>query len=192
MFKFINLWFCPCTLSTTNVARKKVRNYDRRTFLFSAPCVTLSRPANGYISGYFGPGSQVRFQCYVGYQRIGAASSICNDGTWSNSAPICKGNDIFSLAMHCHPSAVERFKAIKFILSSMTGICGRPRVLSRGPLKLHGNSFLDGDEVQFSCIANYDLFGSQKSRCVGRRWNTGIPECKGRLSFLTACIVGVF
>ena len=44
---------------------------------------------------------------------IGAASSTCNDGTWSNSAPICKGNDIFSLAMHCHPSAVTRFKAIK-------------------------------------------------------------------------------
>ena len=90
-----------------------MRNYDRRTFLFSAPCVKLSRPANGYISGYFGPGSQVRFQCYVGYQRIGAASSICNDGTWSNSAPICKGNDIFSLAMHCHPPAAKCWKAIK-------------------------------------------------------------------------------
>ena len=64
------------------------------------------------------------------------------------------------------------------------GICGRPRVPSRGPLHLHGNSFLDGDEVQFSCVANYDLFGSQISQCVGQRWNTGIPECKGRFSFL--------
>ena len=84
------------------------------TFLFSAPCVKLSRPANGYTSGDFGHGNQVTFVCYYGYQRIGAASSTCNDGTWSNSAPICKGNDIFSLAMHCHPSAVERSKAIKF------------------------------------------------------------------------------
>ena len=72
------------------------------------------------------------------------------------------------------------------------GICGRPRVSTRGPLNLHGNSFLDGDEVQFSCIANYDLFGSQRSRCVGRRWNAGIPDCKGRLSFLTACNLGIF
>jgi len=46
---------------------------------------------------------------------------------------------------------------------------------------LNGNSFLDGDEVKFSCVANYDLFGSQRSRCVGQKWNTGIPECKGRL-----------
>ena len=160
------------------------------TFLFSAPCVKLSRPANGYMSGDFRHGNQVRFVCYYGYQRIGAASSTCNDGTWSNSAPICKGNDIFSLAMHCHPSVVKRHKNL--YVPRSTGICGRPRVPSRGPLNLHGNSFLDGDEVQFSCIANYDLFGSQKSRCVGRRWNTGIPECKGRLSFLTACIVGVF
>ncbi|XP_015754992.1 PREDICTED: sushi, von Willebrand factor type A, EGF and pentraxin domain-containing protein 1-like isoform X2 [Acropora digitifera] len=118
-----------------------------------APCVKLSRPANGYMSGDFKHRNQVRFVCYYGYQRIGAASSTCNDGTWSNSAPICKGR------------------------------CGRPRVSSRGPLKLHGNSFLDGDELQFSCIANYDLFGSQRIRCVGRRWNTGIPECKARCIF---------
>ena len=77
-----------------------------------------------------------------------------------------------------------------FLLS--VGICGRPIVPSRGPLILHGNSFLDGDEVQFSCVANYDLFGSQRRRCVGQRWNTPIPECKGRslFVFLTACIVG--
>ncbi|XP_074621721.1 CUB and sushi domain-containing protein 3-like isoform X3 [Acropora palmata] len=116
-----------------------------------APCAKLSKPANGYMRGDFRHGSQVRFVCLYGYQRIGAASSTCNDGTWSNSAPICKG------------------------------ICGRPRVSSR--VHVHGNSFLDGDEVQFSCVANYDLFGSQRSRCVGQRWNTGIPECKARCVF---------
>ena len=61
------------------------------------------------------------------------------------------------------------------------GTCGRPIVPLGGPLILHGNSFLDGDEVKFSCVANYDLFGSQRIRCFGRKWNTGIPECKGRL-----------
>ncbi|XP_067016844.1 CUB and sushi domain-containing protein 1-like isoform X2 [Acropora muricata] len=122
--------------------------WSNRVPTCKAPCVQFSRPAYGYMRGDFRHGNEVRFVCYYGYQMIGAASSTCNDGTWSDSAPICKG------------------------------ICGRPRVSSRGPLNLHGNSFLDGDEVQFSCIANYDLFGSQKSRCVGRRWNTRIPECK--------------
>ncbi|XP_067016833.1 sushi, von Willebrand factor type A, EGF and pentraxin domain-containing protein 1-like isoform X2 [Acropora muricata] len=127
--------------------------WSNRVPTCKAPCVKLSRPANGYMSGDFKHRNQVRFVCYYGYQRIGAASSTCNDGTWSNSAPICKGR------------------------------CGRPRVSSRAPLKLHGNSFLDGDELQFSCIANYDLFGSQRIRCVGRRWNAGIPECKARCIF---------
>ena len=44
----------------------------------------------------------------------------------------------------------------------LLGICGRPVVPLRGPLILHGNSFLDGDEVQFSCIANYDLLEVKK------------------------------
>ena len=77
-----------------------------------------------------------------------------------------------------------RFKAIKFVsFHRSLGICGRPIVPLRGPLILHGNSFLDGDEVQFSCVANYDLFGSQRSRCNGQKWNTSIPECKGLFFF---------
>ena len=79
-------------------------------------------------------------------------------------------------------TVVLRFKVIQFeyFLRSL-GICGKPIIPPRGPLILHGNSFLDGDEVKFSCAANHDLFGSQRSQCVGQKWNTRIPECKGRL-----------
>ena len=79
---------------------------------------------------------------------------------------------------HCS-GTVKVIPFVYFLLS--LGTCGRPIVPLRGPLILHGNSFLDGDEVKFSCVANYDLFGSQRSRCFGQKWNTGIPECKGRL-----------
>ena len=71
-------------------------------------------------------------------------------------------------------------------------MCGRPIVPLRGPLILHGNSYLDGDEVEFSCAANHDLFGSQRSRCVGQKWNTRIPECKGRLFFLQLALSAYF
>ena len=61
------------------------------------------------------------------------------------------------------------------------GICGRPRS-SRG-LRLHGNSYLDGDRVTFSCDKNLDLFGKAELRCVGRAWDSSEPECKGECSF---------
>ncbi|XP_067016854.1 CUB and sushi domain-containing protein 1-like isoform X2 [Acropora muricata] len=146
------IFTCPNNYLMEGVGEMSCSNgtWSNRVPTCKAPCVKLSRPANGYKRGDFRHGNQVRFGCYYGYKRIGAASSRCNDGTWSNSAPICKGT------------------------------CRRPVVPLRGPLILHGNSFLDGDEVQFSCIANYDLFGSQRSRCVVRKWNTRIPKCKGQ------------
>ena len=61
------------------------------------------------------------------------------------------------------------------------GICGRPRT-SPG-LRLHGNSYLDGDRVTFSCDKNLDLFGKAELRCVGRAWDSSEPECKGECSF---------
>ena len=67
-----------------------------------------------------------------------------------------------------------------FLLDS-TGICGRPRT-SPG-VRLHGNSFLDGDRVTFSCDKNFDLFGKAELRCVGRAWDSSEPECKGECSF---------
>ena len=68
-----------------------------------------------------------------------------------------------------------------FFLLDSAGICGRPRT-SQG-VRLHGNSFLDGDRVTFSCDRNLDLFGKTELRCVGRAWDSSEPECKGECSF---------
>ena len=99
--------------------------------------------------------------------------------------------DLRLFPLYLCATIVECFKAIKFFLRSL-GICERPIVPSRGPLILHGNKFLDGDEIQFSCVANYDLFGSQRSRCVGQKWNNRKPECKGRLFFLELTLWAYF
>ena len=69
-----------------------------------------------------------------------------------------------------------------FVLLDSTGICGRPRTLHG--VKLHGNSYLDGDRVTFSCDKNLDLFGKAELRCVGRAWDSPVPECKGECSLL--------
>ncbi|XP_068726391.1 sushi, von Willebrand factor type A, EGF and pentraxin domain-containing protein 1-like [Montipora capricornis] len=126
--------------------------WSGRAPLCKAPCEDLAKPANGWKWGGFRHGSKVTFRCYSGYQKIGTDFTTCNDGTWTNDAPVCKGK------------------------------CDRPRTPYR--VRLRGNSFLDGDEVQFSCIGNrYDLFGNQIMRCVGRKWNSRIPQCKARCIF---------
>ena len=64
-------------------------------------------------------------------------------------------------------------------LLGFAGVCRRPITPSNG--QLHGNTFLDGDEVKFSCDKNHDLFGNEKLRCVDRAWDSAVPECKGEL-----------
>ena len=48
-------------------------------------------------------------------------------------------------------------------------------------MRLHGNSYLDGDKATFSCYGNHDLFGKAELSCVGRAWDFTVPECKGTL-----------
>ncbi|CAH3171209.1 unnamed protein product, partial [Porites evermanni] len=62
------------------------------------------------------------------------------------------------------------------------GVCGRPRTSST--VQLQGSRYLHGDEVTFSCPRNYDLFGKAKLRCVNRKWDSPIPECKARCTLV--------
>ena len=64
-----------------------------------------------------------------------------------------------------------------YYLLYFTGFCGRP--WTPGNVNLHGNSFLDGDVVTFTCTKNHDLVGNAALRCVGQAWNSSVPECKG-------------
>lgn len=51
--------------------------------------------------------------------------------------------------------------------------------------------FLDGDEVTFSCDNNHDLFGKARLRCVGKKWDSSVLECKGRFFFLESSLLTV-
>ena len=62
------------------------------------------------------------------------------------------------------------------------GVCGRPRTSLR--VRLHGNSYIDGDKVTFSCDGSHDdLFGKAELSCVGQTWDSPVPECKGTFPF---------
>ena len=124
-------------------------------------------------------GRTVSFRCSKGYQIIGAASITCNNGTWDSQVPVCKGLNNFALKSDKYYLQFIRDleKTIKSELLVLIGICRRPNTPYKG--RLHGNSFLDGDEVTFSCERNYDLFGDITLRCFGRKWNAEVPLCKG-------------
>ena len=62
-----------------------------------APCKRPADPTHGRKrGGDFRHGRFVRFYCHSGYQRVGAASVVCNDGKWNNQVPLCKdkGHDV--------------------------------------------------------------------------------------------------
>ena len=75
---------------------------------------------------------------------------------------------------------VHKKKYTSFETFAFAGVCGRPRTSLR--VRLHGNSYLDGDKVTFSCNGNHDLFGKAELSCVGQTWDSTVPECKGTLN----------
>ena len=62
-------------------------------------------------------------------------------------------------------------KTEKFIrIFEFAGVCGRPRTSLR--VSLHGNSYIDGDKVTFSCDGSHDdLLGKAELSCVGQTWD---------------------
>ena len=72
---------------------------------FIAPCSDPGDPAHGWAKDLdFKHGRSVRFQCYRGYRMVGASSITCDDGSWDNRAPVCKGKDTFN-----YPSDILMF-----------------------------------------------------------------------------------
>ena len=60
-------------------------------------CPSLNDPSNGMISCSLGgdgvpsTGDTCSFTCNTGYVLTGSQNIIClNDGSWSNSAPMCR------------------------------------------------------------------------------------------------------
>ena len=56
--------------------------------------------------------------------------------------------------------------------------CDDPGVVVNGQRK--GDTFIDGDSVEFICDVNYSLIGSSIIRCLGGKWSSALPQCKGK------------
>lgn len=70
-----------------------------------------------------------------------------------------------------------------------TGICPQLRPPYKGRLHANKVRFLDGEEVTFSCENNHDLFGKARLRCVGKNWDSSVPECKGEFVLESSLLV---
>lgn len=65
----------------------------------TAPCKEPAVPVHGFKRGQgFKHGHSVRFYCHGGYQRVGAASIMCNDGKWDSQNPVCKGKECYFIS----------------------------------------------------------------------------------------------
>lgn len=143
-----------------------------------APCNEPAAPSFGEKLGKdFRHGHSVTFFCRQGYQIVGAVSITCNDGTWDVQVPVCKGQLTSGTIGFAFHAFFKQTKNICYYLLYFTGVCERPR--TPGNVNLHGNSFLDGDLVTFTCAKNHDLVGNATLRCVGQAWDSSVPKCKG-------------
>jgi len=55
--------------------------------------------------------------------------------------------------------------------------CEDPGVVVNGQRK--GDTFIDGDSVEFTCDENFSLIGSSIIRCLEGKWSSALPHCKG-------------
>lgn len=121
-------------------------------------CPELPEIANGWKSTSHPElvqGTVVTYQCYPGYQVVGAELLVCQwDLTWSSDLPSCE--KVVSCA---DPGKVEHSR----------------RVLS-------GTYFTVGSTVQYICDKGFTLSGNSLLSCFNRgssgpRWSQKLPRC---------------
>ncbi|KAK2566876.1 CUB and sushi domain-containing protein 1 [Acropora cervicornis] len=167
-----------------------------------APCAKLSKPANGYMRGDFRHGSQVRFVCLYGYQRIGAASSTCNDASCRRPEPPRNGgmrgdnfnhnekvvfycDDNYQLVGESEITCKDGSWSDSY--PTCVATCPNPAKPAHG--RRLSNDFQDGRTVAFECDEGFNLFGNKAILCSGGSWNASMPECKADFNFscLASC-----
>ena len=81
-----------------------LRHYDEAKILLIlvATCEIPTAPFNGDIkpirSGRVPFNTIIKFECNVGYKKIGQSSSRCQtDGSWTNAVPSCSGESTLKL-----------------------------------------------------------------------------------------------
>ena len=87
-------------IAFANSTRQSVLRFTQSEEILNMP-IDLCRPflpiENGYINssaGYYA-NSTIYFNCNIGFSLQGPTSSICINGVWTNSSPICSNNDNF-------------------------------------------------------------------------------------------------
>lgn len=75
-------------------------------------------------------------------------------------------------------AAFDLTNVIVFLFSDQyLATCEDPGVPANG--RRIGDRFINGVSVEFTCHENYSLIGSSTIRCLGGRWSSTLPECKG-------------
>ncbi|KAI3354684.1 hypothetical protein L3Q82_019174 [Scortum barcoo] len=151
-FRFRSMGIFVFASQTYRLQRSEVARNDT--------CPELPEISNGWKSSSHPElvqGTVVTYQCYPGYQVVGAELLMCQwDLTWSGDIPSCERDPLVSCP---DPGKVEHSR----------------RVLS-------GPHFTVGSTIQYICNKGFILSGNSLLTCFNRgssgpKWNQKLPRC---------------
>lgn len=146
-------------------------------------CPELPEISNGWRSTSHPElvqGTVVTYQCYPGYQVVGAELLMCQwDLTWSGDLPSCERGGRSSNPMENDTRAqpADGPCSVPTVVS-----CPDPGQVENGRRVLSGPHFTAGSTVQYICDKGFALSGNSLLSCFNRgasgpRWNQKLPRC---------------
>ncbi|XP_053408096.1 sushi, von Willebrand factor type A, EGF and pentraxin domain-containing protein 1-like [Mercenaria mercenaria] len=176
----------------------KWSNVQSQTSCSRVDCSELQAPINGIITYTAGTslGSQAIFDCDHGFYMTGSNISLCSEGSWTHTTPLCTLQDCGSIAQPVDGSVSLTNGTVFNSIAEFTCNTGyrlsgpRMRTCSDsgkwkpkqgtkcllydcGMLQNPVNGNVDqssgttyGQTVQFSCSVGYEIFGSSQAICM--------------------------
>ncbi|XP_078580864.1 uncharacterized protein LOC144864548 [Branchiostoma floridae x Branchiostoma japonicum] len=167
-------------------------------------CPALPAPSDGTVTEGNAYQTVLQFACDSGYYLVGENSLTCQaDGTWTNSAPTCAAVECQELTApvngemtgtNFYPAKVHFTCDSGYVLDgSPTLSCQAdatwsetvpscrlvqcPALTAPANGDMVGSNFY-GDEVQFSCMEGYEIFGTSTITCLeDGQWSRSAPIC---------------
>ncbi|XP_071959656.1 CUB and sushi domain-containing protein 3-like isoform X4 [Antedon mediterranea] len=165
-----------------------------------ANCQTPSPVINGQVQSYQSHGGITTFTCNDGYTLVGVSSTVCLDGQYQDTFPVCYANCESSILIinggysgrNTHGGSITFTCDDGYTLEGERTITCDNGQYSSSYAKCRGNcessisivngqysgSFTHGGSVTFTCDVGYTLVGERTITCDNGQYSSSYAVCK--------------